>query len=81
MSHFPKLQGVIAQTLKIEASSLTTLSTAEDFPAQWDSMGQVNLIMALEESFGIYIEPEDFETLKSVEAILALLQREGVQGA
>lgn len=81
MTHFARLQIVIGQTLKIEPAALTPDSVSDDFPAQWDSMGQVNLIMALEEAFGVYIEPEDFETLKSVAAILALLKREGVQGA
>ena len=75
MNQFPRLQTVIARTLRIEPSALTTQSVSDDFPAQWDSMGQVNLIMALEEEFGIYIEPDDFGTLKSVAAILALLER------
>lgn len=81
MSHFPRLQTVIAQTLKIDAPLVKPESTSDDFPAQWDSMGQVNLIMALEEAFEVYIEPEDFETLKSVAAIQALLVREGAPGA
>jgi acyl carrier protein len=75
MNPFPRLQNVIARTLKIEPAALTPESVSDDFPAQWDSMGQVNLIMALEEEFGIYIEPDDFGTLKSVAAILALLER------
>jgi acyl carrier protein len=77
MNPFPRLQTVIARTLKIEPSALTPDSVSDDFPAQWDSMGQVNLIMALEEEYGIYIEPDDFGTLKSVAAILALLERAG----
>jgi acyl carrier protein len=77
MNLFSRLQTVIARTLKIEPSALTPDSVSDDFPAQWDSMGQVNLIMALEDEFGIYIEPDDFGTLKSVAAILALLERAG----
>lgn len=80
MNLFARLQTVIAYTLKLDPSAVTPASVSDDFPAQWDSMGQVNLIMALEETFGVYIEPEDFSTLKSVAAIEALLEREGVQG-
>lgn len=78
MSLFARLQPVIAGTLKVPPGQITTETTHEDIPAQWDSMGQVNLIMALEEAFGVYIEPEDFERLKSVPAILAYLAAQGV---
>lgn len=80
MSLYSRLQPVIALTLKIEPGNLGPTSTSEDFPAQWDSMGQVNLIMALEEEFDVFIEPEDFNALKSVAAIEAYLQKAGVQG-
>ena len=80
MSLFLRVQPVVASTLKIEPGSLGPTSTSEDFPAQWDSMGQVNLIMALEEEFNVFIEPEDFNALKSVAAIEAYLRKAGVQG-
>lgn len=80
MNLFSRLQPVVALTLKIEPSSLTPESSSEDFPAQWDSMGQVNLIMALEEEFGLFIEPEDFAALKSMGAIEAYLSNAGIQG-
>lgn len=79
MSLFSRLQSVIALTLKIDPASLQPASSSEDFPAQWDSMGQVNLIMALEDEFGLFIEPEDFGALKSVPAIEAYLLKAGVQ--
>lgn len=78
MTLFPRLQSVIAATLKIDPAVLGPQSGSEDFPAQWDSMGQVNLIMALEDAFGLFIEPEDFGALKSVPAIEAYLRQAGV---
>jgi acyl carrier protein len=77
MSLFERLQSVIGNTLKVPPAQIQPTTTHEDIPAQWDSMGQVNLIMTLEESFGVYIEPEDFERLKSVPAILAYLEAQG----
>ena len=68
MSHFPRLQTVIAQTLKIDAPLVKPESTSDDFPAQWDSMGQVNLIMALEEEFELEVPDEDAEKLTTVGA-------------
>lgn len=78
MSLFNRLQAVVGSTLKVPLEQILPSTTHEDMPAQWDSMGQVNLIMTLEETFGVYIEPEDFERLKSVPAILAYLDAQGV---
>lgn len=78
MSLFERLQPVIAATLKLPPESIKPTTTHEDVPANWDSLGQVNLIMSLEENFGVYVEPEHFERLKSVPAILQYLAEQGV---
>lgn len=76
MSLFERLQTTIAQTLKVPPAQVRPDTRNEDLPA-WDSLGQVNLIMALEQTFGVYIEVEEFESLKSVPAILAFLEAQG----
>jgi len=77
MTNFEKLQKTMAATLKVQPSKITPTTRDEDLPS-WDSLGQVNLVMALEEEFGVYIEVEDFGELKSVPAILAYLDKQGV---
>ncbi len=77
MSLFDRLQPAIANALKVPAAQVTPSTRDEDLPA-WDSLGQVNLIMALEQTFGVYIEVEDFEKLKSVPAILEYLAAQNV---
>lgn len=77
MSLFERLQPTIANVLKVPAGHITPTTRDEDLPA-WDSLGQVNLIMALEQTFGVYIEVEDFEKLKSVPAILEYLAAQNV---
>lgn len=77
MSLLEKLQETIAATLKVPANKITASTRDEDLSA-WDSLGQVNLMMALEQTFEVYIEVEDFETLNSVPAILAYLTQQGV---
>ncbi len=74
MSHFPRLQATIAETLKVPPASVLPETRDEDLPA-WDSLGHVKLIMAIEQAFEIYIEVDDFGELKSVPAILGYLQR------
>lgn len=76
MSLFARLQNTIATTLKVPASRITETTRNEDLSA-WDSLGQVNLMMALEQDFDLYIEVEDFEKLKSVPAILEYLAAQG----
>lgn len=72
MSLFPLLQQTIASTLRVPLQAITESTVNEDLPA-WDSLGQVNLMMALEQTFDIYVEVEDFERLISVHAILEYL--------
>ena len=77
MTTFEKLQQTMATTLKVPLSKISPTTRDEDLPS-WDSLGQVNLIMAIEQAFDIYVEVDDFSELKSVPAILAYLERQGV---
>lgn len=76
MSLFDKLQSTMAATLKVSPAEITPQSRNEDLPS-WDSLGQVNLIMALEQTFDVYIEVEEFGNLTSVPAILEYLEKAG----
>ena len=78
MSLFDRVRAIIATTLKVPADRITEHTVNEDLPA-WDSLGQVNLVMAIEQTFDLVIEVEDFEQLQSVPSILAYLDRQGVQ--
>ena len=78
MSLFPRLQQMISGTLRVPAPSISMSTVNEDLPA-WDSLGHVNLMMALEQTFDIYVEVEDFERLISVRAMLEYLDAKGVR--
>lgn len=73
MTTFKQLQDVIATTLKVAPDKITATTTDEDLSA-WDSLGHVNLMMALEQTFDIFLDVEDFPLLNSVPAILKYLQ-------
>ncbi len=79
MSTFEQLQSVIASTLKIPPVNITETSTKDDFSGSWDSLGHVNLMMALEQTFGIYLDVEDFAKLVSVSSILQYLKDQGIE--
>jgi acyl carrier protein len=42
----------------------------------WDSMAQVDLVLSLEEKYGVRVPPDMFGELSSVPAILDFLNRE-----
>jgi acyl carrier protein len=77
MTPFERLREAMAATLHVQPSEITPTTRDEDLPA-WDSLGHVNLIMAIEQTFGVYLEVEDFAGLNSVPAILAFLDKQGV---
>lgn len=77
MSLFPRVRDTIAATLRVRAEQVTPTTADRDL-ANWDSLGHVNLMLALEQTFGVYVEVEQFETLKSVPAIVDYLVAQGV---
>jgi len=77
MSTFERLREAIAATLRVPAATITETTRAADIAA-WDSVGHVNVMMALEQTFDIVLEVEDFARLNSVEATLAYLKEQGI---
>jgi acyl carrier protein len=73
MSTFKQLQEVIAATLKVPPEKITETTVHDDIAA-WDSLGHVNLMIALEQAFDVYLDVEDFPELNSVPAITRYLQ-------
>jgi acyl carrier protein len=63
---------VIADVFGVDASSVHIDSSPQTIEA-WDSMGHLNLILALEQSFGVQFSPEEVAAMTSVRAIDAAL--------
>ncbi len=77
MSAFGKLQEIMATTLKVPATAIQESSTMEDIE-EWDSLGHVHIMVALEQAFDLYMDVEDFAEMDSVQAILDFLAAENV---
>lgn len=77
MATYEQLRSIIASTLKVPPARITETTKNEDISA-WDSLGHVNLMMALEQTFGVYLDVEDFPKLTSVPAILQYLENQGI---
>lgn len=70
--NFQKLQGVMSSVLDVPASVITPETRADDLE-NWDSLGQMNLMLALEEEFGVSFTPEQITGLLTVPDIVAVL--------
>jgi acyl carrier protein len=75
-----RLAAVIAATLDIPADAVTD-DLAFNGVKSWDSMNHINLMLALEEAYGITIPDDDLVELSSVGLIRAYLQRVGATAA
>ncbi len=68
-----QVKQVIAETLNIPSTSITIESSTDNIDS-WDSLAQVNLMMALEQTFDITLDVEDFIKLNSVKSIITFLE-------
>ena len=69
-----RLKRTIAETFNVDPQQISESTTQGDIGA-WDSLGQVNLMIALESEFNLFLEPEDIQKLTSVAAILNYLNK------
>ena len=75
---FEKVRDIIVETLGCDAEQVTMdASLADDLGA--DSLASVELVMALEEEFGIEIPSEDLEKIVTVNDIIGYLKEKGVE--
>ena len=61
---------VIAAVLKLPASALNDRSSPDDVPS-WDSLQHLQIILALEEEFGLQFAPDDIDHLQTVGMLIA----------
>jgi len=77
MNLFEKLQEIMATALELPTSAIKEESTMEDIE-EWDSLGHVHIMVAIEQAFDLYMDVEDFAKLNSVPDILRYLKHENV---
>jgi acyl carrier protein len=72
-----RLQRTIASVFGVDADGLTDESSPATIPS-WDSLNHLNLVMAIEEEFGISLTPDEAAEMRDVGQVRAVLQRSGV---
>jgi acyl carrier protein len=70
-----KLKAVMASMLDVDVSMVGP-ATSTDTVAHWDSVRHMNLIIALEEAFGISVPDDEVATLTSYPIVRAMVQEQ-----
>lgn len=73
MNILEQVKQIVGECLNLPDSAVDENSSAKNIDT-WDSMAQVNLMIALEQTFDIELEVEDFMKLDSVNAITDYLK-------
>lgn len=72
-----KMRPIIAEQLNVEKSEIKESTKLKDDLGA-DSLDLFELVMALEEEFGIEIPSEDLESIVTVQDVINYLQNKGV---
>ena len=70
---------IFASVLRIPADSISDETSPENTP-RWDSLQSINLVLALEEEFGVALGTRDIVEMKNVGLVKAVLRRKGAAG-
>jgi acyl carrier protein len=69
-----RIREILANVLKIDAKIISASFSQESFAA-WDSLAQLNLVVALEREFAIEFEPDEIGAMIDFTAVVAKVGR------
>ncbi len=72
-SVFSDIQIIMAEVFEVETAEISIETQFGDLP-KWDSMGHMDLMLALESKFSIAISADSIRDLVSIPAILEAIQ-------
>jgi acyl carrier protein len=78
LSIFEQVRGVAADVFEVSAEQITADSSPEVLE-NWDSVQHLNLVLALEQQFGIQLEPEEMDRMKTIGAFAELVRSKSGQ--
>jgi acyl carrier protein len=69
-----RVQEIFRDVFDNDALEIGRATTVADIP-EWDSLAQINLIVAMEKDFGIKVSLDDIDTLSNVGDMMDLIGR------
>ena len=73
-STFEQVRNIASDIFGVPADKITAQSSPETIE-NWDSMQHLNLVLAIEEKFGVQLEPENIEQMNSIGAVATLVEK------
>jgi acyl carrier protein len=73
-STFEQVRSVASDIFGIPTEKIVAESSPETIE-NWDSIQHLNLVLAIEEKFGVQLDPEDIEQMKNIGAVAALVEK------
>jgi acyl carrier protein len=70
---FEKVRAIAADILQVKSGALSPESSPASIDT-WDSVHHLNLVLALEESFGFEFSPEEMDRMKSIGQIAGIVE-------
>jgi len=70
---FDQIRAMAADLFGVPAASIDTSSSPQTIE-NWDSIQHLNLVLAIEERFGVQLSPEEIEQMKSVGETVKLVE-------
>ena len=71
---FEQLRGIASDIFGLPAAEITESSSPETIES-WDSVQHLNLVLAMEEQFGVQFDPEEMDQMKNMGEIAGLLDK------
>ena len=72
-----KLKQIMANVLKVQLDEINEGTTIENVES-WDSLSHMQLILTIEEQFGVTLAEEDFLMMTSFNEIKRILENKGI---
>ena len=70
---FEQVRIIASDIFAVPADKISLESSPETIES-WDSIQHLNLVLAIEEKFGIQLAPEEIEQMKNIGAVAALVR-------
>lgn len=67
---------IFASVLRLPPDKISDATSPENTP-KWDSLQSINLVLALEEEFGVILGTRDIAEMKNVGLVRSVLRRKG----
>ena len=73
-STLEQVRNIASDIFGIPVEKITAESSPETIE-NWDSMQHLNLVLAIEEKFGVQLDPEDIEQMRNIGGVAALVEK------